>query len=63
MPPAQPPETPAGGKRPKFADLPIADLEKIARDMIKVDKRGKSGRQQCTVKLPYVGTVTVPCPE
>jgi hypothetical protein len=36
----------------------MGDLEKIAREMMK----RKPGGKDCTVKLPYVGTVTVPCP-
>jgi hypothetical protein len=35
----------------------MADLEKIAREMLKT----KPGGKQCTVNLPYVGNVKVPC--
>jgi uncharacterized protein (DUF2147 family) len=44
---------------PKSGKPSLADLEKIARDMIK----SKPGGKGCTMKLPYVGTVTVPCPD
>jgi uncharacterized protein (DUF2147 family) len=44
--------------RPISGNPSIADLEKIARDMMK----SKPGGKECTMKLPYVGTVTVPCP-
>jgi uncharacterized protein (DUF2147 family) len=44
--------------KPKSGKPTIADLEKIAREMVK----GKAGGKECTVKLPYVGTVNVPCP-
>jgi uncharacterized protein (DUF2147 family) len=52
-PSAEPPET-----KPKAVKPTIADLEKFAREMVK----GKAGGKECTVKLPYVGTVNVPCP-
>ena len=48
------PETPPPGKAAKPG---MADLEKIAREMIKT----KPGGKQCTVNLPYVGNVKVPC--
>jgi uncharacterized protein (DUF2147 family) len=48
-------ETPPPGKAAKPG---MGDLEKIAREMMK----RKPGGKDCTVKLPYVGTVTVPCP-
>lgn len=51
------PEAPSG-KNPKSGNGKLGDLEKIAREMIKT----KPGGKDCTVKLPYVGTVTVPCP-
>ena len=41
----------------KAAKPGMADLEKIAREMIKT----KPGGKQCTVNLPYVGNVKVPC--
>jgi uncharacterized protein (DUF2147 family) len=44
--------------KPKAGKPGIADLEKIAREMMK----GKAGGKECTVKLPYVGTVNIPCP-
>jgi len=44
--------------KPKAGTPSIADVEKIAREMIK----SKPGGKECTVNLPYVGTVTVPCP-
>jgi hypothetical protein len=54
---------PAPDQQPESSDepktrkgLPIAALEKIAREVKK--RNGK-----CTVKLPYVGTVGVPCPD
>jgi len=52
-PPGESPET-----KPKSGKPSIADLEKIAREMMK----SKSGGKECPVKLPYVGTVSVPCP-
>ncbi len=48
-------ETPPPGKAAKPG---MADLEKIAREMIKT----KPGGKECTVNLPYVGNVKVPCP-
>ena len=47
-------ETPPPGKAAKSG---MADLEKIAREMLKT----KPGGKQCTVNLPYVGNVKVPC--
>ena len=47
-------ETPPPGKAAKPR---MADLEKIAREMLKT----KPGGKQCTVNLPYVGNVKVPC--
>ena len=47
-------ETPPPGKPAKSG---MADLEKIAREMLKT----KPGGKQCTVNLPYVGNVKVPC--
>jgi uncharacterized protein (DUF2147 family) len=44
--------------KPRPGKPTIADLEKIAREMVK----GKAGGKECTVKLPYVGTVNIPCP-
>jgi uncharacterized protein (DUF2147 family) len=49
------PETPPPGKAAKPG---MGDLEKIAREMIKT----KPGGKECTVNLPYVGNVKVPCP-
>jgi len=43
--------------KPKAVKPTIADLEKFAREMMK----GKAGGKECTVKLPYVGTVNIPC--
>jgi uncharacterized protein (DUF2147 family) len=51
-PSGEPPET-----KPKAAKPTVADLEKFAREMVK----GKAGGKECTVKLPYVGTVNIPC--
>jgi uncharacterized protein (DUF2147 family) len=48
-------ETPPPGKAAKPG---MGDLEKIAREMIKT----KPGGKECTVNLPYVGNVKVPCP-
>jgi uncharacterized protein (DUF2147 family) len=47
-------ETPPPGKAAKPG---MGDLEKIAREMLKT----KPGGKQCTVNLPYVGNVKVPC--
>jgi uncharacterized protein (DUF2147 family) len=47
-------DTPPG----KTAKPGMGDLEKIAREVIKT----KPGGKECTAKLPYIGTVTVPCP-
>jgi len=52
-PSGDPPET-----KPKAGKPTIGDLEKFAREMVK----GKAGGKECTVKLPYVGTVNIPCP-
>jgi len=52
-PSGEPPEA-----KPKTVKPTIADLEKFAREMLK----GKAGGKECTVKLPYVGTVNIPCP-
>jgi uncharacterized protein (DUF2147 family) len=57
-PPEQPAETPVGSKKPKSGNPSTADIEKIAREMMK----GKPGGKQCTANLPYVGHVTIPCP-
>ena len=51
-PSADPPDA-----KPKAMKPTIADLEKFAREMMK----GKAGGKECTVKLPYVGTVNIPC--
>jgi uncharacterized protein (DUF2147 family) len=52
--PAPEPATPPG-KRP--ANPGIADLEKVAREVIK----RKPGGKGCRATLPYVGTIDVPC--
>jgi len=50
---------PAAANAPgKSGNPSIADLQKAAREFMK----GKAGGKECTVKLPYVGNVTVPCP-
>jgi hypothetical protein len=46
------------GTRPRSGSSSIADIEKIARDLMK----GKSSGKTCSAKLPYVGNVTIPCP-
>jgi uncharacterized protein (DUF2147 family) len=51
-PSSDPPEAKSKTVKPT-----IADLEKFAREMVK----GKGGGKECTVKLPYVGTVNIPC--
>ena len=56
--PDQAPEPAAADKPSKSVNPSIADLEKAAREMMK----GKAGGKECTVKLPYVGNVTIPCP-
>jgi hypothetical protein len=50
-------EEPPARKSSKSRNPSVADIEKFARAMMK----GKGGGKDCTVKLPYVGTVTVPC--
>jgi hypothetical protein len=52
-----PDPTTESGTRPKSRSSSIADIEKIARDLMK----GKSSGKTCRAKLPYVGTVTIPC--
>jgi uncharacterized protein (DUF2147 family) len=59
-------EAPPPGKAPKSAGPNFGDLEKIVREVVKVERRdvkGKPGKQECIARLPYVGNVTVPCPE
>jgi uncharacterized protein (DUF2147 family) len=53
----QTPDTAPASKSSKSKNPGMADIEKFAREMMK----GKAGGKDCTVKLPYVGTVTVPC--
>jgi uncharacterized protein (DUF2147 family) len=48
---------PSASKNPKSGSASMADLETIAREMLK----GKLGGKECTVKLPYVGIVNIPC--
>ncbi len=55
--PDQSPEPPSADKSPKSGNPSMADIEKMARELLK----GKPGSKACTMKLPYVGTVTVPC--
>src|SRR5215813_5551052 len=54
---ADPSSDPPPGKS-KTVKPTMADLEKFAREVVK----GKAGGKECTVKLPYVGTVNIPCP-
>jgi uncharacterized protein (DUF2147 family) len=56
-PPGQPPETPSARRDHKSGSAIMADLETIAREMMK----GKPNGKGCTVTLPYVGTVDIPC--
>src|SRR5215472_1616671 len=56
--PDQTPGPAAADKHSKSVNPSIADLEKAARELMK----GKAGGKECTVKLPYVGNVTIPCP-
>ena len=56
--PDQPTEGPTASKNPKSGTPSIAEVEKLARDMIK----RKPGAKECTAKLPYVGDIAVPCP-
>ena len=53
----QPSEPASANKDRKSGNPSIADIEKIAREMMK----GKAGGKECTVKMPYVGNVKVPC--
>jgi uncharacterized protein (DUF2147 family) len=53
----QPSEPAPANKDRKSGNPSIADIEKIAREMMK----GKVGGKECTVKMPYVGNVKVPC--
>jgi uncharacterized protein (DUF2147 family) len=52
----QPSEAPA--TNPKSKNARVADIEKIAREMMK----GKPSGKGCTVKLPHIGNVSIPCP-
>jgi uncharacterized protein (DUF2147 family) len=52
------PEPASADKSPKSGNPSMADIEKMGRELLK----GKPGSKDCTVKLPYVGTVTIPCP-
>jgi uncharacterized protein (DUF2147 family) len=54
----QPSEVPSTSKGPKSKSARMSDIEKIAREMMK----GKSGGKGCTVKMPHVGNVSIPCP-
>ena len=56
--PDQTPGPAAADKHSKSVNPSFADLEKAARELMK----GKAGGKECTVKLPYVGNVTIPCP-
>ena len=53
----QPSEPASANKDRKSGNPSIADIEKITREMMK----GKAGGKECTVKMPYVGNVKVPC--
>jgi hypothetical protein len=58
-------ERPPASKSPKPAQLNIAAFEKLAREMVQLewrDGKRKSGRRECAARVPYVGTITVPCP-
>jgi hypothetical protein len=56
-PTPEPAQAPARSKASKSADPSMAEIEKIARKLL----NGKSGGKQCTTKLPYVGSVAIPC--
>jgi uncharacterized protein (DUF2147 family) len=45
------------GKSAKSGNPSFADLERVVREMMK----GKPGGKGCTVKLPYIGTISTPC--
>ena len=52
------PSEPASASKARISGNPsIADIEKIAREMMK----GKAGGKECTVTMPYVGNIKVPC--
>jgi uncharacterized protein (DUF2147 family) len=58
-------QRPPTRKSPKPADWNIAAFEKMAREMGELewrDVKRKSGRRECSARVPYVGTITVPCP-
>jgi hypothetical protein len=55
--PDQHSEPASASKASKSGNPSIADIEKIAREMMK----GKAGGKECTVKMPYVGNIKVPC--
>jgi uncharacterized protein (DUF2147 family) len=55
--PDQPTEPASASKARKSGNPSITDIEKIAREMMK----GKAGGKECTVKMPYVGNIKVPC--
>jgi hypothetical protein len=57
--PDQPAEAPPASKNPTSGNPNMGGIEKIAREMLKPDAKGKAGR--CTMKMPYVGTIAVPC--
>jgi hypothetical protein len=49
---------PASARKARKSGNPsIADIEKIAREIMK----GKAGGKECTMKMPYVGNIKVPC--
>jgi hypothetical protein len=61
--PQEKPDAPPPGKPAKAPEIDLAALEKLARDVVKFEQRTVRGKKECQVKMPYIGTVAVPCPE